>query len=110
MDHTAGYYGAMAVLEALYYRNRTERGQFVDLAQLEAGCSLMGTYVLDYTANGRSFRRPGMPPGNRSLHPAAAPHGVYRCLGEDRWAAIAVSSDEEWQHFREALGAPAWAQ
>ncbi|HTE85753.1 MAG TPA: CoA transferase [Dehalococcoidia bacterium] len=110
MDHTAGYYGAMAVLQAIYYRNRTGRGQFVDLAQLETGCSLMGTYVLDRSANGRSFRRPGMPAGNRSLNPAAAPHGVYRCQGDDRWVAIAVLSDAEWLRFSEALGAPVWAR
>ncbi|HLC30443.1 MAG TPA: CoA transferase [Dehalococcoidia bacterium] len=109
MDHTAGYYGAMAVLQAIYHRNRTGRGQFVDLAQLETACSLMGTYILDYTANGRSFRRAGMPPGSRSLHPAAAPHGVYRCQGEDRWVAIAVFTDEDWQHFQQALGNPPWA-
>ncbi len=109
MDHTAGYYGAMAVLQALYHRNRTRRGQFIDLAQIETAVSLLGTYVLDYTVNGRSFRRPGMPPGNRSLHPAAAPHGVYRCLGEDRWIAIAIF-DDEWERFRQAIGDPAWAQ
>jgi crotonobetainyl-CoA:carnitine CoA-transferase CaiB-like acyl-CoA transferase len=110
MDHTAGYYGAMAVLQALYYRNRTQRGQFIDLAQIETACSLMGTYILDYTANGRTFRRPGMPAGNRSLHPATAPHGVYRCRGEDRWVAISVFGDDEWQRFRHALDEPAWAQ
>ena len=108
MDHTAGYYGAMAALQALYYRNRTGRGQFVDLAQLETACSLMGTYILDYTANGRSSRRPGMPQGNRSAHPAGAPHGVYRCLGDDRWVVITVFTEEEWGRFREAIGAPAW--
>ena len=106
MDHTAGYYGAMAVLQAIYYRNRTGRGQFVDLAQVETACTLMGTYILDYTANGRSLRRPGMPPGNRSTHPAAAPHGVYRCRGEDRWVAITVFTDEEWDRFRQAVGWP----
>src|SRR5579875_1673468 len=110
MDHTAGYYGAMAVMQALYYRNRTQRGQFIDLAQIETAVSLMGTYVLDYTVNGRSSRRPGMPAGNRSLHPAAAPHGVYRCQGEDRWVAIAVFSDDDWQRFCGALGDPAWTQ
>jgi len=109
MDHTAGYYGAMAVLQAIYYRNRTGHGQFIDLAQLEAGCSLMGTFVLDYTANRRSFRRPGMPAGNQSLEPPAAPHGVYRCQGDDRWAAIAVFTDDDWRRLREALGYPQWA-
>lgn len=109
MDHTAGYYGAMAVTQALYYRNRTGRGQFIDLAQLETACSLMGTYILDRTANGRSSRRPGMPAGNRSTHPVGAPHGVYRCLGDDRWVAITVFTDEEWERFRNALGDPPWA-
>jgi benzylsuccinate CoA-transferase BbsF subunit len=109
MDHTAGYYGAMAVIQALYSRNRTGRGQFVDLAQLETGCSLMGTYVLDRTVNGRSLRRSGMPPGNRSLNDDAAPHGIYRCAGDDRWIAITVLSDDDWRRFRRALGDPAWA-
>ena len=83
--------------------------QFVDLAQFETACSLLGTYILDFTVNGRSLRRPGMPAGNRSTHPAAAPHGVYRCAGEDRWIAIAVFSDEEWARFRAAIGDPVWA-
>ncbi|MBI2171512.1 MAG: CoA transferase [Chloroflexi bacterium] len=110
MDHTAGYYGAMAVLQALYYRNRTGRGQFVDLAQYETACNLMGVNILDFTVNGRSQRRADMPAGNRSLYPPGAPHGVYQCKGEDRWCAIAVFSEEEWAAFRRALGDPAWAR
>ena len=109
MDHTAGYYGAAAVLQALYYRGRTGEGQFIDLAQLETACSLMGTYILDYTVNGRASRRDGMPAGNRSTYPAGAPHGVYRCTGEDRWCAITVFTEDEWQRFRVAVGDPAWA-
>ncbi len=109
MDHTAGYYGAMAALQALYYRIRTGRGQFVDLAQLETACSLMGTYILDYTANGRSTRRLGMPRGNRATYPSGSPHGVYRCQGEDRWVAITVFNDEEWERFQDALERPAWS-
>jgi crotonobetainyl-CoA:carnitine CoA-transferase CaiB-like acyl-CoA transferase len=109
MDHTAGYYGAAAVLQALYYRGKTGEGQFIDLAQLECACSLLGTYILDYTVNGRGLRRAGMPAGNRPTHPAGAPHGVYRCKGEDRWCAITVFDDDEWARFRQAIGDPAWA-
>ena len=36
-------------------------------------------------------------------------HGVYPCRGEDRWCAIAVTSEHEWRAFRRALGEPAWA-
>lgn len=108
MDHTAGYYGAAAVLQALYYRDRTGEGQFIDLAQFECACTLLGTSILDYTVNGRRSRRAGMPAGNRSTHPAGAPHGVYRCAGEDRWCAITVFTDDEWRRFRNALGDPDW--
>jgi benzylsuccinate CoA-transferase BbsF subunit len=45
--------------------------------------------------------------GNR--HPSMAPHGCYRCSGDDKWVAIAVSSDEEWQALCQAMGNPAWA-
>jgi crotonobetainyl-CoA:carnitine CoA-transferase CaiB-like acyl-CoA transferase len=40
----------------------------------------------------------------------AAPHGVYRCSGDDRWCAIAVFTDEEWRGFKKALGNPPWAE
>jgi benzylsuccinate CoA-transferase BbsF subunit len=39
-----------------------------------------------------------------------APHGCYRCRGEDGWVAIAVADDRQWQAFCEALGKPAWTQ
>lgn len=109
MDHTAGYYGAIAIMMALHHRNRTGEGQHLDLSQVEAGMILTGPAFLDFTVNGRSFRRPGMPPGNRAWEPAIAPHNTYRCLGDDRWIAIAVRNDAEWQAMAQAMGEPAWA-
>jgi len=109
MDHTAGYYAAAAVLMALHHRNRTGQGQYIDISQIETGMVLTGPAVLDYSVNGRPFRRPGSPPGNRSEHPASAPHGVYPCTDDDRWIAIAVGSDGQWQALRQAMGDPAWA-
>jgi benzylsuccinate CoA-transferase BbsF subunit len=44
--------------------------------------------------------------GNYSSN--AAPHGAYRCRGEDRWCAIAVFTDEEWQSFSKVIGNPTW--
>lgn len=109
MDHTAGYYGAIAILMALHHRNRTGEGQHIDISQVEAGMVLTGPAVLDYTVNGRSWRRDGMPPGNRAWEPAIAPHNTYRCSGDDRWLAIAVRNDAEWQAMARAMGEPAWA-
>ncbi len=109
MDHTAGYYAAYAVMMALYHRNKTGEGQHIDISQAEAGMVLTGPAVLDYTVNGRSWRREGMPPGNHAWEPSAAPHNVYRCEGEDRWIAIAVMSDAEWQALVRAMDEPEWA-
>lgn len=109
MDHTAGYYSAIAVMMALHHRNKTGEGQHIDISQVEAGMALTGPAVLDYTVNGRSFRREGMPTGNRAWEPAMAPHNTYRCAGEDRWIAVACRNDAEWTAMVRAMGEPAWA-
>ena len=108
MDHTAGYYGAIAIMMALHHRNRTGEGQHIDISQVEAGIILGGPAVLDFTVNGRRWRRTGMPPGNRAWEPAVAPHNTYPCRGEDRWIAIAVTSDAEWQALIRAMDEPEW--
>ena len=40
----------------------------------------------------------------------AAPHGIFRCKGEDRWCAIAVFNDKEWAAFCTVTGHPEWAR
>ncbi len=108
MDHTAGYYGAMASVMALHHRNRTGEGQWIDLSQVESGMALTGTAILDRTVNGHPYRRAGNPPGNRSPNPRVAPHNTYRCEGEDRWCAITIFDDDQWAAFVKAIGAPEW--
>ena len=110
MDHTAGYTAASAIMMALYHRNRTGQGQHIDISQVEAGIVLNGPAVLDFTVNGRRWRRDGMPPGNRAWEPRVAPHNTYACRGDDRWVAIAVMSDVEWEALVRALGEPDWAR
>ena len=39
----------------------------------------------------------------------AAPHGAYRCAGEDRWIAIAVTNEQEWNGLVSQMGNPSWA-
>lgn len=102
-DSIAGRYGAASVMAALVQRQRTGLGQYIDLSQSEAGLQFLIPPLLDYAANGRVLQR------NGNRHPAAAPHGAYRCLGEDRWCAIAVFTDQEWLALRRAMGDPPWA-
>jgi crotonobetainyl-CoA:carnitine CoA-transferase CaiB-like acyl-CoA transferase len=89
-DMVAGAHAALGALAALEYRDATGRGQHVDLSQVEAVASHLGTSVLEVTAAGR----PPAPWGNR--HPEMAPHGAFPCRGDDRWCAIAVADDARW--------------
>jgi crotonobetainyl-CoA:carnitine CoA-transferase CaiB-like acyl-CoA transferase len=99
-DLAGGNLGALAVLAALWHRRRTGRGQLVDLAQLEAVASLLGPVLLARATDGGV----SMPVGNASQELPAAPHGVYACAGDDRWLAIAVFSDDDWERFVAAVG------
>ncbi|MCX6021657.1 MAG: CoA transferase [Chloroflexi bacterium] len=103
-DFVAPHFAATAVIAALDYKRRTGKGQYIDQAQVEAGVHFTAPAVLDYSANGRIAMRNG----NRS--PMHAPHGAYRALGEDRWVAIAVQTDEEWAGLGHAMGDPEWSR
>lgn len=94
---------AAAAISALLYKRCTGKGQYIELSQLEANIPFLNPVILDYEINGRIQERSG----NRSSY--AAPHGVFRCKGEDRWCAIAVFTEEEWYTFRKAIGNPGWA-
>lgn len=95
-------HAAFAVLAALRHRRRTGEGQYIDMAQTEPTIALLGPAVLDFTVNGRV----GQPRGNE--HPGAAPHGVYRCKGDERWIAICVMTNEHWHALRQVLRDPEW--
>ena len=51
----------------------------------------MPEWYMDYTMNGRDRRQRG----NRD--DKMAPHNTYPCAGEDKWIAIAVGSQSEWE-------------
>ena len=104
MDHTGGYLMAIAILMAIYHRNKTGVGQWVDMSCSDAAATLNGPALLDYTVNGRPTRRPGNPNSNRSEYPKMAPHGVYRCAGDDQWVAIAVRDDDQWRVLCDVIG------
>jgi benzylsuccinate CoA-transferase BbsF subunit len=103
-DQLSPMYASLAIMAALDYRRRTGKGQYIDHSQVETGLNYMTPLILDYQVNGREFQ----PKGNKSDY--AAPHGIYPCKGDDRWVAIAVMSDTEWQSFVKAIGSPKWAK
>ena len=105
LDHSAGYYGAIAMLLALRKRAREGGPQRVDLSQAETGMVMTGAQMLDAQVNNRPSQRSG----NLLHHPEIAPHNTYRCAGDDRWIAIAVETDAHWTALCEVLRAAALA-
>jgi len=103
-DYIICYLSAFAILAALRYRKKTGKGQHIELSQFETTTSVIGSFIMDFILNQRlPVRR-----GNSS--PVAAPHGIYRCRGEDRWCAITVSSEAQWKALCSAMGKPEMAQ
>jgi benzylsuccinate CoA-transferase BbsF subunit len=92
------------IVASLIYRQRSGKGQYIDHSQLETGTHFLGPLILDYTSNGRLATRVS----NREE--SAAPHGAYRCKGEDRWCTIAVCNDEQWDAFCRVIGNPPWTK
>lgn len=105
-DMLGGVVGALAVMLAEHHRRLTGRGQHIECSQQETFMQLIGPAFMDYVLNGRV----AVPAGNRHPLGAAAPHGLFRCRGEDRWLAIAVATDAEWLGLVAALGSPDWAR
>ena len=106
LDPTAAGHAFVALLAALEYRERTGRGQFIDLAQGEATLQRAAQPLMDWLLNGRDAK----PQGNKTH--ALAPHGVYPATGEDQWLAIVVRSDAEWSalcQMHPALNQPQWS-
>jgi len=104
LDWLGAYSFALAMLSALYHRNATGEGQWIDASQCEAGLFAGGTSYLSYSVNGQHWQRYG----NRSPYKEAAPHGAYRCDGTDVWIAIACFDDAEWSALAQVAGHPEW--
>src|ERR671918_289931 len=104
MDHTGGMMAAFCAVAALCTRQGTFLGQHVDVSVRDVATSFIGPALLDYAMNGREQHRQG------NWDEAMAPHGIYRCRGEDSWISVAVSLEEEWQGFCRALGNPPWTR
>jgi crotonobetainyl-CoA:carnitine CoA-transferase CaiB-like acyl-CoA transferase len=107
-DMVSGASAALAVLAALWERDATGSGRAIDLAQLELLAATIAPELQRVLCGAR------VPDayGNRAAADGAAPSGIYRCrddaAGGERWCAVSVSDDAEWQRCAAALGAPQW--
>jgi benzylsuccinate CoA-transferase BbsF subunit len=74
----------------------------IDLTMQETGISCIGPAILEAQ---RGIKRARSGCG----HLWKSPHNVYPCAGRDRWIAITVSSEAEWDALKQVMGAPPWA-
>jgi benzylsuccinate CoA-transferase BbsF subunit len=104
VDPMAGLFGALAILAALAYRDRTGRGQFIDLAEYEVAAALIGPALLEAGVKSTDI----LPRGNWSHFESAAPHGCFKCAGKDRWCVMAAYNAAQWQAVCKVLGSSQW--
>jgi crotonobetainyl-CoA:carnitine CoA-transferase CaiB-like acyl-CoA transferase len=101
-DPVAGFAGALAILAAIYHRDQTGEGQYVELSATENITGFLPEPILDVQMNGRDGDRIG------NEDAAMAPCGCYPARGKDRWITIAASTDAEWDGLVAAMGSPGW--
>ncbi|MFA5883911.1 MAG: CoA transferase [Acidimicrobiia bacterium] len=103
-DPIAGAHAALAALAGLDARDRTGTGVLVEAPLLEPALNVAAQAVVEASAYGVVLGREG----NRAW--TAAPQNTYPAAGDDRWVAVAVETDDQWQALVQALGDPDWAR
>ena len=96
-DPNGAAHGVAVLLAALHRRRESGRGAWIDLAQTDAILAIMAAPIVESQVNGHVPVR-----GNE--HPDYFPHGHFPARGEDRWIALSVRSDAQWQRFAQAAG------
>ena len=96
-------FGSGVLAAAIRYRDLTGKGQYIDLAQTEAGIHFNAPLLLDYLENGQVAKAPG----HDSLY--AAPNAVFRVGEGERYVAIATETAEQWRALRDATGLENWS-
>lgn len=98
IDLTTGMFAAHAILAALYAREASGRGQYIEAALFDNAFALTGYYTMNYLVTGEN----PLPPGNKS--PVAAPIGVYPAA--DGRFFMTVAGQGVWRKLLEVLGNP----
>ena len=97
-DPVGGLHGVFALLVALRERERTGRGQLIELAQVESLIPFVADAIVDFQFTEK------VPAARGNRHREHAPHGIYRCAGDDNWIALACETDDQWRSLTSALG------
>jgi crotonobetainyl-CoA:carnitine CoA-transferase CaiB-like acyl-CoA transferase len=97
-DLGSGLFAAIGILAAVVERQRTGRGQFVDIAMFDAMAGLLTQHAGRYFMTGESAGRAG------NGHPAIVPYGSYPASDGD--IVIANLGERFWPKIARAIGRP----
>lgn len=96
-DPVGGFNAGAAMLLALYAQRATGEGRHLNLSQVEAMLPMAAPFIVEQSLRGAVTPRQG----NR--HPLHAPHGCFRCAGDDRWIVLSAT-DAQWPALCRAMG------
>jgi crotonobetainyl-CoA:carnitine CoA-transferase CaiB-like acyl-CoA transferase len=97
-DLFTGMYATQAILGALYHRERTGQGQYLDVALLDCQVAMLANMNTNYFNSGRAPRRWG------NAHPNLVPYQTFKA--SDQWIIVACGNDEQYRRFCEAGESP----
>src|SRR5215211_4793495 len=96
VDLTTGANAVQGILAALFVRERTGRGQRIDVSLLGSLVSWLTYHAVGYFGTGN------LPPRLGSRHPSVAPYGAFPT--RDGYLVVAVATDPLWRRFCQAVG------
>ncbi len=100
-DIMTGMYSAVAILAALWHRERTGSGQQIDIGLLDTQVAWLANVGLNYLLSGEVPQRLG------SAHPNVVPYQVFP--SSDGYFILGAGNDEQFRRLSELLGEPNWA-
>jgi succinate--hydroxymethylglutarate CoA-transferase len=102
VDVVTGLYACNSILAALAARERTGRGQHVEVCLYDSGIAMLINVASNYLVSGRDARRYG------NGHPSIVPYTTYPTA--DGMIAVAVGNDGQFARFAETAGRAEWAK
>ncbi len=100
-DLMAGLYAVAAIVAALYEREKSDAGQYIDLALLDTQVACLANQALSFLVSGEAPRRRG------SAHPSIVPYQAFATA--DGHLMLAIGNDRQFATFCELAGEPALA-
>ena len=101
VDITAGLHSVIAILAALQHRNRSGKGQHIDIALFDTQLSWLANVASSYLVSGQTPQRHG------NAHPSIVPYQMMPT--KDGWLMLAVGNDQQFCRLCSVLDHPEWA-